>query len=897
MPPAILSASKGRGRARTRTIFRDVRVALAAAIFTGIAVPAAAAGPFDFDTAPGRLSKTVVPSECRMLLVLDPVTMGLRGAETVQLDVRRATNRIAFDTNGLVIIEARVDGTRVTDVAADNERQLTTLTLPQSVVGRHTLTLTWAAKIGDAAAGLFARDYRKPDGKTARVFSTLFDPTQARRMFPSWDEPAFRVTYQLSVTLPATWAAVSNMPVVSRNVRGDVATTAFAITPKMPAYLLELTAGDLTSIDATGSDGVKQSVWSVRGDAADGRYTLDSAVQMLPFYEDYFGVKYPLPKLDHVAIPGGFGGATENWGAIAYNENIIIHHGAASLGQQQQDYGVVGDELAHQWIGDLVSIGWWDDGWLNESVASLLAGKAAERFNPSWHWWQNQAPQKESAMNADARSGAHALHQPVTDESQADAAFDTEITYDKGQAFVRMLEAYLGEDTFRDGVRAYVKTHAYSSASSADLWYALTAAAKKDVAALARGWSEQPGFPLVSVTATCNAGGNRTVTLSQGRFFVDGTTDAAKQLWSVPVGLAGAAAPSYVLLTTPQQGGIPAGRCSDPLRANAGGIGYYRVAYDAQTLDANRKAFGTLPDDDKIAMLYDQWALARAGLSPLGSYLGLVNAVGDDRNPVVWSQIVGSLTVLEGYMRATPQHPLMAAYARDLVAPIARSLGWDPRPDDSAEVAELRRTAIAALGAWADPGTLAEARRRFDRSLTNATSLTPEMRLLVIGIIATNADAPMFNRLSALARSTKDPLLAAQYRGALMHVRDPQLAQRALQIALSSEVPAQQEAARFGYVAIAADWNPKLAWSVFQAHGDAVTRGFTPSARALTLATAVPGIFHDAAPPEQIEAWLKANLPPQASTAIAAGIARARADAATRSRLREGAQTYLATKT
>jgi aminopeptidase N len=886
--------SKGDGRRGARVIFRRLQSVLVAAMLTAIAVPAVAAGPFDFENSPGRLPKTVVPSEYRMLLVLDPVTMAFRGAETVSIDVRRATNRIAFDAHDLLIIEARFDGTRVTDVKSDNEQQLTTLTLPQPVVGHHTLTLTWAGKIGDAAAGIFARDYRKADGKTGRVFSTQFDPTEARRMFPGWDEPAFRATYQLSVTLPATWTAVSNMPVASRSVRGDVATTAFLTTPKMPAYLLELTAGDLTSIDGTGPDGVKQSVWSVHGDAAGGRYTLDSAEQILTFYDDYFGVAYPLPKLDHIAIPGGFGGATETWGAIAYNENIVIQHGTASLAEQQQAYTVVGHELAHQWMGDLVAMGWWDDGWLNEGVASLLAAKAADHFYPGWHWWQGQAAAKQSAMNADARSGAHALQLPVADEFQADAAFDTEITYDKGQAFLRMLEAYLGEDTFRNGVRAYIKTHAYSNGTSADLWYALNAASKKDVAAFARGWSEQPGFPLVSVTAACNAGGNRTVTLAQTRFFVDGTTDPARQLWSVPVGLAsGSAAPSYVLLTGSQQGGIPAGRCSEPLRANAGGVGYYRVAYDALTLEANRKAFGTFADDDKIAMLYDQWALARVGQSPLGSYLGLVNAVGDDRNAAVWLPIVGSLTALEGYTRATPLHAATANYARDLITPIARSLGWDPRTDDSSAVVELRRSAIGLLAACADPGTLAEARRRFDRSLTSPASLTPEMRLLVIGIVATNADAPTFNRLHALIRTTKDALLAAQYRGALMHVRDPQLAQRALQIAFSSEVSAQEEAVRFGYVATAADWNPRLAWAAFQAHADAITRGFTPTG----MATAVPGIFHDAAPPEQIESWLKAHLPAQAAPAIAAGMSRARTDAAARTRLRESLQTYLSTKT
>jgi len=497
---------------------RLTRSAVAAALFLAVAAPASAVAPFNFDTTPGRLPKTVVPTDYRIVLTPDATAKTLRGTENVALDVRRPTNRIVFNTHDVTISDARLDGTRVAKVSIENDKQLTTLTLARpAAIGHHVLVLVYAGKIEDSPQGLFAQDYRKPDGTTGRMLSTQFESTDARRMFPSWDEPAFRATYQLTVTLPAAWSAVSNTPIQSRIVHGSLQTIAFGRTPKMPSYLVELSAGDLASISGVGSDGVRQSVWAVRGDEQYGGYTLESAKQILSFYDDYFGVKFPLPKLDHIAIPGGFGGAMENWGAITYNENIIIHRADATLRQKQSGYSIVAHEMAHQWNGDLVTMGWWDDIWLNESFASWMAAKATDKFNPDWHWWQGEVDSKESAMNADARSTVHAIQQHVVDELQADASFDPAITYDKGQAFLRMLEAYLGDDTFRSGIRAYMQAHKYSNATTADLWNALTAASGKDVGALAKAWTEQPGYPVVSVTAACDAAGNRTLTLAQKR--------------------------------------------------------------------------------------------------------------------------------------------------------------------------------------------------------------------------------------------------------------------------------------------------------------------------------------------------------------------------------------------
>ena len=878
---------------------RFARLALAAAFVLAAAAPAGAyVAPFNFDTTPGRLPKTVVPLDYAIALTPDAAAKTLRGTESITLDVRRSTTQIVFNTHDMTIASARLDGVRVARTMTQNDKQLTTLTLARpAAVGRHVLTLSYSGKIEDSSDGLFAQDYRTPDGRSGRMLSTQFESTDARRMFPGWDEPAFRATFQLTVTLPATWAAVSNMPVQTRTAHGATATTAFGRTPKMPSYLVVLTAGDLAAISGVGSDGVKQSVWAIKGDEQNGRYALESAQKILPYYDDYFGVKFPLPKLDHIAIPGGFGGAMENWGGITYNERIIIHRPNATLAAKQGGFSTIAHEMAHQWNGDLVTMGWWDDIWLNESFASWMAAKATAKFNPEWNWQEREDGSKQSAMNADARSTSHAIQQHVTDELQADASFDPEITYDKGQAFLRMLEAYLGEDTFRTGIRQYMQAHKYSNATTADLWIALGAASKKDVSVLAKAWTEQPGFPLVSVTAACDASGNRSVTLAQKRFLIDGTTDAANTRWNVPIALASGSAPAaYVLLANAQQSGIPAGRCGEPLRANAGGVGYYRVAYDAATFQTNRAAFASLPDSDKIAMLGDQWNLVRVGAAPLPSFLALANAMGANRNARAWEDIVNSLGELEADTRGTAQHDAFTEYARTIVAPLVASLGWETTPGEPVATGQLRSSAITALGTWGDPAIVAEARARFDRSIADPASTSPEMQEVLMLVVATNADATAFDRLHQLAQAAKDPTLAARYRAALMHVRDPKLAARALDIAMSAEIPPQQEGSRYRYVAAAADWNPKLAWAFFQTHSAELTKRFSLFEKMLGLSNAVPAIFWDAATPDQLEGWLKANLPPRAGEYITKGVTRAKTDGAIRERLREDVRAFLASR-
>ncbi len=490
-----------------RSVIVSWALPLAIALGAARLVPVEAAVPFSFATVPGRLPKDILPVDYTIAITPDALARTLHGTESITLYFKEASASIVFNSLNETLDSVRFDGKPVLRVVSNDDQQLTTVTLAApAAAGKHTLAFTYQGKIETIPQGLFAQPYVKPGGEPGLLLSTQFESTDARRMFPCWDEPAFRATFHLSTTIPANWTAVSNMPIARRIPGAEVVTIEFERSPRMPSYLVHLTAGDLASI--SGSSGQTHlGVWAVRGQEPYGAVALANAQQILADYNEYFALPYPLSKLDSIAVPGGFTGAMEDWGAISYNDQTLLVTPSSTADDLQEVFSIQAHEMAHQWHGDLVTMGWWDDIWLNESFASWRGASETDMRHPSWHWWEVQDETKESAMRADARVNSHAVEQHVTDELQAVNVFDPEITYNKGQAVLRMLEAYLGPDTFRDGVRRLLKAHAYSNANSADLWDALSAASGRNVGELAASWTEQPGFPVVSVAAQCDARG------------------------------------------------------------------------------------------------------------------------------------------------------------------------------------------------------------------------------------------------------------------------------------------------------------------------------------------------------------------------------------------------------
>jgi aminopeptidase N len=880
---------------------RLLSVVLATAL-TSPLTQAQAAGPatFNFASAPGRLPKNVVPIRYDIALTPNAAARTLAGHETVLLDVRAPTVTVQFNSLNQKLSNVLFDGKPVKAVESNDEQQLTTITLnaPASR-GQHMLTFDYTGKIQTKPVGLFAQQYKTQDGVEGELLSTMFEATDARRMFPCWDEPAFRAVFKLTVTVPASWAVYSNMPQASRTVNGDLATTSFAPTPKMPTYLVEFTGGNLGEISAD-HNGTHFNVVAVKGQEEGGRVALATAQQILDDFNEYFGVSYPLPKLSSIAVPGGFSGGMENWGAITYNDQALLITPSSTLSARQKVFSIQAHEMAHQWFGDLVTMGWWDEVWLNESFASWMAARETDLRNPAWRWWEQQDESKEAAMAADARDNAEPILKQVVNELDALNSFDPAIVYKKGQAVLRMLENYMGPDNFRQGIRNYMKTHAYSNTLSGDLWKALDAVSVKGgkgggISAIASSWTTQPGFPLVSVAATCGADGKRTVTLTQQRFLLQGL-GTGKGSWQVPLKVRIGSGPAKAMLLTGAKQQIAAGTCQDTLTVNADAIGYFRVAYDPATLALNTSKFITLTDGDRIAMLDDQWALAEAGAAPLETYLALVSAMSGVQNPRSWEQITGVLGTIESYQRGAPGHAAFTAYARDLIRPLAQQLGWDVRPDDTPAVQNLRRTVLGQLGIWGDPATVAESRKRFAAFVVDRKAVAPDDQFMVMSIVASDATPAEFEQLHAIARDAKNETELRRYYQALTLVRDRELADKVGAILISDEIPKQAGTARLPLLARLTDEHPQLAWELFKKNVNALLEPYEPFGLTF-LSQEAPELFWRAAPPDQLEAWFKQKVPADMTTQLARGIETARFRHAKVALMRKAADAAVSAKT
>ncbi len=437
-----------------------------------------AEAPFSFQTTPGQLPKTVFPLHYDLRIEPDLDKFITHGSVTIEIEVTKPVKEIVLNALEMEITKAVLAEQKSVEKPLtprlDPDKQTLTLALPAEIPpGKYLLKLEFTGRLGERAQGLFRVRYSTPSGEKKLMLGTQMEPTDARRMFPCWDEPVFRATYDLTVVVPQKHLAVSNMPIEREHRLGNgLKEVKFARTPPMASYLVVLVSGELEELKGE-AEGVQIRIITTEGKKEQGRYALEVTKKVLAYYNDYFGVRYPLPKLDQIAVPGGFSGAMENWGAITYNERTLLFDPkTSSQATKQGIFSVVAHEMAHQWFGDLVTTAWWDNIWLNEGFASWMATKATDHFNPDWEVSLTAGSVKSGVMNDDARSATHPILQPVDNESEANDAFD-HITYQKGQSFLRMLENFLGEEPFRYGIRRYMTDHQYSNTTTADLWAAL----------------------------------------------------------------------------------------------------------------------------------------------------------------------------------------------------------------------------------------------------------------------------------------------------------------------------------------------------------------------------------------------------------------------------------------
>jgi aminopeptidase N len=863
-----LEARKRLGMVRAA---RNLVAALAATLALALSISghAVAEPVYSFATTPGKLPKSVIPLHYMIDLTPDLERLTLAGVEVVDVEVREPTARLTLNAVGMTLDTAAIDLQRA-EVTLDTATETATLSFPQALaVGEHQLRIGFTARINSFARGLFFVDYPTDKG-TRRMLSSQLEPADARRIFPCWDEPAFKATFALSVTVPSRFLAVSNMPVAREQVGAKLKVVTFAPTPKMSSYLFVLSTGELERITAQAGR-TTVGVVTTAGKNEHGRFALDNAVKLLAYYNDYFGMPYPLPKLDLIALPGGFGGAMENWGGITFFESRLLFDPATNAETVKRGiFSILAHEMAHQWFGDLVTMGWWDNLWLNEGFASWMQVKAAEHFYPQWQTWLNSNGAKQYAMALDARRTSHPIQQPVADESEALVAFDG-ITYSKGQALIRMLESYLGDQAFRDGIRKYMAAHGFGNTTTADLWRALESAAGKPVTGIAASFTEQDGVPLV-VTETSCSGDVQRMALRQDRFVIAPSQSSIvwpHRSWQIPVAIGPlSVTPPTNILLSESGTEIAAGSCGEATKVNRGDVGYFRVEYGPKSLAALVKSLALMAPEDRVGFVADSWALVQAGRAEPRSYLALIDQIHNDDHRAVWDQVIGALTRLDRLALGRPEREGLRNYARARLRPVFDRLGWDAKIADDDD-ALLRSSLIRTLGDFGDADILAEAKRRFQGFLQNPQSLPNALRDPVIHLAGIGADRADHDALLALARKTTVTSERVRYYYAAAGARDPSLARATLALTLTDELPNTIVAGIINEVAASGE-QPDLAWDFVQKNFDALVARQGPSFRDFFVADFMTNFSDDAHAEE-----LKRFAPAQATTGGRVTTARA----------------------
>jgi aminopeptidase N len=850
--------------------------------------------PFSFANTPGKLPKDVVPRHYAITLKPDSAKLTTEGEVTIELEVLQATSRLVFNALELEFASAAVDGRAVAAPTIDAGEQTATVALASPLAaGKHTLRLAFHGKIGRQAQGLYAEKYRTAAGEK-QMLGTQMEPTDARRMFPCWDEPVFRAKFQLTVNVPAGQTAVSNMPVgIERTLADGSREVAFGATPPMASYLVVLCVGEFEVLRDE-IDGVQLAIYTTEGKRERARYAMESTKRIVHFYNDYFGVNYPLPKLDQIAVPGGFSGAMENWGGIVYNESTLLFDPAtSSQGTKEEVFATVAHEIAHQWFGNLVTTAWWDNLWLNEGFASWMGTKATDHFNPGWQVWLRANSEKEGAMGSDARPTTHAIQQPITSESGAADAFDS-ITYLKGQSFLRMLETYLGEKDFRAGIRGYMATHAYGSTTTANLWSALEKSSGKPVGMLAAGWTEQPGFPVVNVSTRENDG-RTEVTVAQEHFTINDPAPVARA-WKIPLTLASAndlGAVQSVLLEGSKDTvwlSLPPGAA---VKANVGNRGFYRVAYAPALAAALAAKLPILPEEDRVNLVSDAWALVEAGRGEVANYLDLVARLNrGETSLAVWEQVQEALARLQAMERGMPGEAAFRQWRLVWLRGWFARIGWDARAGEASTDTQLRSQLISGLGALGDPEVLAEARARFAKFLVQPDSLAANLRSSVLFVVGRHADTATWEKLYGLARAAQSVEDQGRYYGALQRSEDAVLAKRALALSLTDELPAAEAV---GMVRGVAGRHPALAWDFAREHADALLAKITFFSRN-SYFPSIAQSFNEAARADELITFVAKKLPPEAGVEAEKAADDIRFKAALKTRLLPAVDVWIAAR-
>jgi aminopeptidase N len=772
-----------------------------------------------------RLPTSVVPSNYKLSLDPDIAGQKFSGEETITVQVQQPVREIVLNSLELEISVAEVvPGANMAALPAqvryDQPNEMVRLIfakpVPKGIVGLH---LKFSGKLTAGLRGLYLS---KSSRRQYAV--TQFEGTYARMMFPGFDEPGFKATFDLSVTADKGDTAISNGHIIHDEPLPGSArhTLTFSTSPKMSTYLVALAVGDWQCLERT-VDEIPIRVCSEPEKKQYGEFALEAAAQSIHFYNQWYGIKYPFAKLDMLAIPDYEWGGMENTASIFYRDtSLLLDEKTASIFARRGHAATVAHEIAHQWFGDLVTAAWWDDIWLNEGFASWMERKPIMAWHPEWRLEEDEAASAQSVIGLDSLSAARAIHGDPRTSAEIKEMFDG-ITYQKGAAVLGMLESYVGPDVFRKGVNAYLQAHANGNATSADFWQAMARVSGKPVDKIMPTFVMQSGVPLVTVSGSCHVD-HTPLVVEQQRFYVSpqSAAKAPEQQWQIPVCTKSAKPwPGKCFLLAARQEKQEVNHCGW-LMANRDAKGYYRVLYqDPKDLMAVAAAEKELTVPERIAFVEDTWAMARSGKQPVGIFLDVAQELRPERNRNVVEFIAEHMIGIARSLVPEQERTKYDEIIRRQFAPLAKEIGWSPSADDTDDQKAQRASLLGILGSAGDPEAVAEAQKITQAYIKDPGSVEGTIIGPALSVAAANGDAALYDQFAAAMEHAHSAEEYYHFLFALTTFRRPELARRTLALIDQGKIRQQDYTGVFSAL-LAESPAREIAWDYLKAHWDSL---------------------------------------------------------------------------
>ncbi|MDE1770365.1 MAG: M1 family metallopeptidase [Thaumarchaeota archaeon] len=708
-----------------------------------------------------------------------------RGKEKVSIKISRTTSKIVLHSAELEIKQCKIEhnGKEIKPkIVLNSKTEELTLVLPQKISGTAVLSIDFIGHLNDKLVGFYRSKYQYK-GKEKHLATTQFEAADARRAFPCWDEPEAKATFDVSLLVDNNHTAISNMPVISKKKVGQKTLYKFDTTPIMSTYLLYLAVGEFESISGKSGKTLIRVI-TTQGKKNQGKLSLEFTKQFLSYFEKYFKIAYPLPKLDMIAIPDFASGAMENWGAITFRETILLYDPKTSSTETKQHIAeVIAHEIAHQWFGNLVTMKWWNDLWLNESFATFMATKAVDTLYPEWDFWdQFLISEMTGGLSLDSLKSSHPIDVPVKSPSDVRQIFD-EISYNKGGCVLMMLENFIGEDNFRKGLHGYLKKHEYANATTEDLWNSLGSISRQPVRQMMNTWVRQIGYPVIETEIK-----DSKLKLSQKRFLLESNGKIKQGNWIIPLSVR----MGNKVVTKLMKGQMTIPYNADWFKVNDGQKGFFRVKYDQIALDSLGRLIEekTISNVDRWSIHHDLFALCISNQISFRDYLDFVKHYEDEDDYVVLSDIIGSLNFFYTALSKEEFWQEIKEFNQDFFNKIFARLGWDAIKGEKSTTALLRGQVISSLGRLEDEKIIAEAKSRFSNMLKTG-QLNPDLRGPVYSIIAWSGDSTTYQKILGLYRKAPTQEEMVRLLSSLANFQDKKLLTKTLSFTLSKEVRTQ----------------------------------------------------------------------------------------------------------